>query len=208
MKNLVLSICICLSTSLYAQKTIEGYELGLDGFVSASTIGGTFGIGPKFGLRFNDNLILGPSFRFQRSWSNNISTKYGYNIFGGGMFLHGRYANILFGGFEFEMLKSPISYTVVNSSKNWIPTLFICGGFSKEFNEIIRLNVGIYYDVINHVNSPFRQGYFLTVKNQSGQIVKYVPMIYRISFYFPLGKKDKKTEAEEEIEELEETEEF
>lgn len=208
MKNLILSLFIGASTFLNAQKTIEGFELGMDGFVSASNIGGSFGIGPKFGFVLNENLILGPSFRFQRSWSNNLSQKFGYNIYGGGMFLHGRYGNILFGGFEFEMLKSPISYTVVNSSKNWVPTLFICGGFSKEFNEIVRLNVGIYYDVINHVNSPFRQGYILTIKNESGQIVKYVPMIYRISFFFPIGRKDKNSEKEEEIDNWDDSEEF
>jgi hypothetical protein len=94
---------------------------------------------------------------------------------------------------------------VVNPSKNWIPSLFICGGFSKEFNQIVRLNVGVYYDVINHVNSPFRQAYFVKVTNQVGQVVKYIPMIYRISFYFPIGRKDKdsKSKTTEELEESE-----
>lgn len=206
MKKLLIYIFTSLTLAISAQtKTIEGVELGLDGFIGASTLGGSFGIGPKIGLRFNENLILGPSFRVQRSWSNNIGQKFGYTIFGGGMFLHGRYKNVLFGGFEFEMLKSPISYTVVNSSKNWIPSLFICGGFSKEFNQIVRLNVGLYYDVVNHVNSPFRQAYFVKVTNQVGQVVKYVPMIYRISFYFPIGRKDNdsKTKTTEELEESE-----
>ena len=187
MKKIILFCLISLSSNCFSQK-VEGTELGIDGFFGASNLGGSFGIGPKFGFRFNENFIAGPSFRFQRSWSNGIGTKFGYNIFGGGLFAHARYKNILFGGVEFEMLKSPISYTSLASQKSWIPTLFICGGFSKEFNESIRLNVGMYYDVINNINSPFRQAYFLTSKNSAGQVVKYIPLIYRISFFFRLGK--------------------
>jgi len=183
-------------------KTIEGYEIGIDLSISASTLGGTYGFGPKFGFRFNENLILGPSFRFQKTWSNNVGVKYSYNIVGGGMFLHGRYKNILFGGFEFEMLKSPINYTTINPNKNWIPTFFLCAGFSKEWEHIVRLNVGMYYDVIDNVNSPFRQGYFMKITDAAtGQVTKFVPLIYRISFFFPLDRPDKKSEAEEKIEE-------
>lgn len=196
MKRTILCLLVSVTSWLNAQKNIEGIEIGFDGFFSASTVGGSYGIGPKLGFRMNENLILGPSFRFQRSWSNNVNGNFGYNIYGGGGFLHGRYGNVLFGGFEFEMLKSPINYTVINPTRNWVPTLFICGGFSKEFNEIARLNVGLYYDVINHVNSPFRQAYFMKVTNQAGQVVKYVPLIYRISFYFPISRKDKDSKEE------------
>jgi len=210
MKTPIFLLFLGLGTFLFAQnnesspKTIEGYELGIDLSISASNLGGSYGFGPKFGLRFNENLILGPSIRFQKSWSNNYGAKYGYNIYGGGMFLHGRYKNVLFGGFEFEMLNSPINYTTYSASKNWVPTLFFCAGFSKEWNHIIRLNVGLYYDVINSANSPFRQGYFMKITNPTtGQVTKMVPLIYRISFFFPLDRPDKKAKnkdnGEEEI---------
>ncbi len=208
MKKYLVFALISFNFSLFSQtKTIEGYELGIDGFVSASNQGGAFGLGPKFGFRLNDNLILGPSFRWQRTWSSYYSQTYHYSIWGGGVFLHARYKNVLFGGFEVEMLKSPVSYTVVSPKTNWIPTVFLCGGFSKEWNHIVRLNAGLYYDVVNNANSPFRTAYFMTVKNpQTGQIQKYIPLIYRISFFFPLDRPDK--DKGNPIEEIEPEEEY
>jgi hypothetical protein len=208
MKKYLILAVLGINLYVFAQpKTIEGYELGIDGFVSASNQGGAFGLGPKFGFRLNDNLILGPSFRWQRTWNSAFSQTFNYSIWGGGAFLHARYKNVLFGGFEIEMLKSPVSYTAIAPPTNWIPTVFICGGFSKEWNHIIRLNAGLYYDVVNHVNSPFRTAYFMTIKNaQSGAIQKYVPLIYRISFFFPLDRPDKnKANPTEEIVPEEET---
>lgn len=188
MKKLVLLFLFGISLFGVAQK-VEGTELGFDGFFSASNLGGSFGIGPKFGFRFNENLIAGPSARFQRTWSNYFGEKFGYTIYGGGVFVHARYKNVLFGGAEAELLRSPINYVNINSTRKLVPTLFLCAGFSKEFNEAIRLNVGLYYDIINHENSPFRQAYMMKVTDSQGQVVKYVPMIYRISFFFRLGDK-------------------
>jgi hypothetical protein len=202
MKRIILIYLFFASSLSFAQK-IEGTEIGFDGFFGASTFGVSYGIGPKFGFVMNENLILGPSIRYQRTWANNLAgQKASYNNFGGGFFLHGRYKNVIFGGAELEVLKT--SNTFIDTSavfKKIVPTLFICAGFSKEFNGIVRINVGAYYDVINSKNSPFRQAYFLTTKDVNGQIVKYIPLIYRISFFFPLThnkkqSKSKKTEKE------------
>lgn len=194
--------CVCLGISTLTNAQIEGTELGFDGFFSASTQGGSYGIGPKFGFVMNENVVLGPSFRFQRSWSNNLNTgiNYSYNNYGGGFFLHGRYKNTIFGGFEMEVMNN--TNTFVDTSAVFtkiVPTLFLCAGFSREFKEIVRLNVGLYYDIIDSVNSPFRKGYILPIKNaQSGAIQGYVPLLYRISFFFPLTKKDKDKNKDEE----------
>lgn len=189
MKKLVLLLSLFGAMNTSMAQTIEGHEIGIDGFVNASTIGGTYAFGLKYGMVLNENLVVGPSVRFQRSWSNNIGTKFSYNIYGGGLFLHARYQNVIYGALEFEMLNSPISYTIVNPGKNWVPTFFIGGGFSREFNELVRLNLGLYYDLINHVNSPFRQHYTFKITDaQTGQTVKWIPIIYRISFFFPIGR--------------------
>jgi hypothetical protein len=201
MKRIVLHLFFYLSFLSHAQ--IEGYELGLDGFFSASTMGGGFGVGPKLGFRMNENLILGPCFRYQRSWSKNNFTgqEFSFNNFGGGFFLHGRYKNTVFGGIEAEILGNRSGFIDTSAIfKRVVPTVFICGGFSKEFNQTVRLNLGIYYDIVNSLNSPFRSSYVLSIKNpETGQITKYLPIIYRISFFFPLGKK--KEIVKEEIEE-------
>jgi hypothetical protein len=186
MKRLLLLGCMCLGMFASSQ-SIEGTELGIDGFISASNLGGAYAAGPKLGFKINENVICGPSFRIQKSWSNSYGQKYSYTIFGGGAFLHARYKNTLFGGAEFELLKSPLNYSTINAPKKMVPTLFLCGGFSREFSGFVRINAGIYYDIINSPNSPFRNAYMMNVKDQNGNIVKKLPVIYRISFFFPLG---------------------
>ena len=181
----------------FSQK-INGSEIGLDGYFGASNVGGSFGVGAKYGLKTSESLIFGPSMRFMRTWSNNLGLKNSFNIWGGGVFAHYRYANSLFAGLEFEMLKSPISYTIVNPTSNWAATLFLGAGFSREFNQKIRLNIGLYYDLINAENSPFRPSYFMKIKDsQTGQVTKILPFIYRLAIFIPLGNKEV---LEEEIE--------
>jgi hypothetical protein len=191
LKRFTLIIAIGFSGLVYSQK-IEGMELGLDGFFGASTMGGSFGFGPKLGFRMNENLILGPSFRFQRTWSKNNFTgqEFSFNNYGGGIFIHGRYKNTVYGGIEAEVMRTANLFIDTSAVfKRVVPTVFLCAGFSKEFNEKIRLNVGLYYDIINSLNSPFRTSYVMTIKNpETGQIVRYIPMIYRISIFIPLGK--------------------
>ena len=147
-------------------------------------------VDPIYAAILNENFALGPSFRLQRTWSNNLGQKFGFSIYGAGVFAHYRLKNVVFAGIEFEALHCPINYVNVNSSKSWLSTLFIGGGFSRDFNHKIRINAGVFYDVINAENSPFRSSYNFNVKNEAGQIVKILPMIYRISFFFPLGWKE------------------
>lgn len=178
---IVLLSTFMLNTS-FAQK-IEGTEVGFDGYFGASTNGGSFSIGAKYGLKFSENFIAGPSARFQRNWTNNTFTGINgsYNVFGFGAFGHGRFANVLFAGAEFELMRSPFATSTVAAGPVWTPALFIGGGYSQEFNESFRINAGVMYDVINHVNSPFRQGYFM--RNSQGILI---PLVYRIAFFFVL----------------------
>lgn len=190
MKKMFLLVAILsLSTVLFAQDEDEQYEttsastseIGFDGHFGASNFGGTFGIGAKYGIKLNENFILGPSLRLQRSWSNYIGNKFGYTIYGGGIWAHARYGNYLFAGAEFEMLNSPLNYIFVGSQKRWVPSLFLGGGFSREFNQSIRINAGIFYDIIDNPNSPFRFSYFMRKANGA-----LIPVIYRIGFFFPI----------------------
>ncbi len=192
LKRFIFIFAISLPGFVCSQK-IEGIELGLDGFFGASTMGGSFGFGPKLGFRMHENLILGPSFRFQRTWSKNNFTgqEFSFNNYGGGIFIHGRYKNTVYGGVEAEVMRTANLFVDTSAVfKRVVPTVFLCAGFSKEFKEKIRLNVGLYYDIINSLNSPFRTSYVMTIKNpETGQIVRYIPMIYRISIFVPLGKR-------------------
>ncbi|MBI2258095.1 MAG: hypothetical protein HYU67_04250 [Flavobacteriia bacterium] len=157
----------------------ESHEIGLDGVVKASTIGGSYGFGLKYGFVKNQNLTFGPALRFQRIWSNLNGNKTYFNIYGGGAFVHYRYKNIVYAAVELEFLKSPLHFNIVNSSTNWIATCFVGGGISREFSIGIRINAGLYYDVINNSNSPMQFAYIS--RNAQG---KPQPIIYRVGFHF------------------------
>ena len=178
---------------MLSQVAYNGSEIGVEIFAGASNLGGSIGGDLKYAAIVNENWAIGPSFRYQRTWSNNLGQKMGFSVYGGGVFAHYRIKNTLFLGGEFELLKSPYNFIVFNySTKQWAPTLFIGGGFSRDFNQKIRVNGGIFYDLINAENSPFRSSYSVRLKNEMGQVVRILPIIYRITFFFPLGKSAEK----------------
>lgn len=197
MRNFILTISTLFLVYNTQSQELEGTEFGVDVtfYASSSQVsGGNFGLGLKYGFEFGDYFIVGPSVRYQRVWTNNTltGTKGGANVYGGGVFAHARLYNYLFLGTEIEFLRSPYNTSgqLTSTAKSWVGTCLIGGGFSREFNEKIRLNAGIYYDILdipnpsnpNNVNpnSPLRP---YLVKNANGTIV---PILYRISFFFPL----------------------
>jgi hypothetical protein len=199
-------LLLSLSSSVFGQSaTMKGTELGVDVAFSASNFGGNVGIGLKGGFNIGDYILAGPSVRYEQIWwknyiGNTAEVKGSRSVYGGGVFIHGRFFNALFVGAEFEMLRSPYDRTGLFAVQpTWAPTLFLGGGFSMEFNEIVRVNAGIMYDVINAGNSPFRNSYSIQKKTSTGAPAGYLPIIYRIAFFFPLTRSetDPETETEE-----------
>ena len=192
MKKFLFVFLIFTIQDITAQIDVTSQELGIEGYFGASNQGGSFGIGPKFGFILNENIAVGPSFRIQRNWSNNFGNSYSQTVYGGGAFAHIRYKSkgksTVYGAVEFEYLRSPfVDINFQNATaKKWAPTLFLGGGFLVRVNNVIGINAGILYDVINADNSPFRSSYFFKQKNQAGVITKIYPLIYRLTFLFKL----------------------
>jgi len=197
MKNLFTSLFVCFSISTFAQVEFDGSEIGVEVFAArAGSNGGTMGFGTKYAAILNDNFAVGPSMRYHYTWSfidPNLApgSRTSGSLYGGGFFAHARYKDALFGGVEFELLKTPFNFGgPLQEFKPWVAALFIGGGFSKLYNKV-RINLGIFYDVINADNSPFRPNYNIQIKDQNGNIVRRLPIIYRINFFFPIGTKKK-----------------
>mgnify|MGYP000508600672 CR=1 FL=1 len=197
MKKSLLIFCLALFTNqmTHAQSDIiTGSEIGVDLAFSASTNGGNAGIGLKYGLNLGEYFIVGPSVRYEYLWWKNYVgpsevVSGNRHVYGGGVFAHARFFNALFLGAEFEMLRSPYDKNGFLSvlEKTWAPTLFLGGGFSMEFNETVRINAGIMYDVIDPANSPFRSSYTFKKKTADGLNAGYLPILYRIAFFFPIS---------------------
>ena len=176
-----------LSAICQEQDSIYPGEFGVDGYGNAGTFGGTFSLGLKYGIVKDQNpqYIFGPALRIQRVWSKNIAGQsFGFNIIGIGAFTHFRFYDVLFAGIEFEVLNSPINYNFLETPKKWVPTAFIGGGYSQHFDAGWRLNLGVFYDVIDNINSPFRQ--FYAAKKDVNGVKIPIPIIYRLAAFFPL----------------------
>jgi len=180
---------------------------------SFSDFGGSFGGSLKFGFVEDNALAYGPSFRFQYVFSKNTVTGAGGDsfIYGGGGFLHYRFLEWFFLGTEIELLKNPFKNPEAEPDRDWKVTAFIGGGISRDFG-FVRLNVGLLYDVVDALRdpyttnpSPLRGDYFIQKKNpqnpqnsqtsQTSQTSQkqyisggYIPLIYRIAFFFPLNR--------------------
>jgi hypothetical protein len=201
MKKFVFCFFVLLSSLSFGQN-ITGTELGFDGFFGASNLGSSFGIGPKFGMLLGENLVVGPSFRLQQTNTNFLGVNTTLKIYGGGIFAHGRFVSTgkthLYGGAEFEMLRSPYNFITFQqlTTNRWAPTLFVTAGAKIDIAKSVALTAGIYYDVINAKNSPFRSAYAIKIKNEQGQVVQILPIIYRLSIIFTLSRSEQ-TDSED-----------
>ena len=188
MKQFIIGIFLCLLQFNFNAQ-IQSSELGIEAFGGGSQLGGTLGGELKYAVKLPNNLIIGPSFRLHRSWSNYLNVNSQFTMYGGGAFAHLRYQDKVFAGVEFQMLHSPFNFiTFQAGQKKWAPTLFVGGGFYLKLAPKINLNLALFYDVINAQNSPFRSSYNFKMKNQAGQVVKILPIIYRITLFIPLSK--------------------
>ncbi len=192
MKNVVI-ILVFLSCNFWMIAQEKGYyksEIGAELYGGFSNLGGAFGGEIKYAYLVNKSFVVGPSFRLQRTWTNNFGINQSFNIYGGGAFAHYRIQDKLFLGTEMQMLRSPYNFDLFQfNSKKWAPVILLGGGLNLKLHERIRLSAGIFYDVVNAQNSPFRTSYNFKIKDQNGQTVRILPIIYRVTFFFPLGEK-------------------
>lgn len=197
MKKLVLALIslFFISSSLLSQRD---YEIGIElDDISFSNMGGRFGAAVKFSIVEDEEMAFGPSIRFQRFWSKNESTgiEGSGTFWGGGAFFHYRTMDWFFLGAEVEFLQNP--FKTIKPSQNWSLTAFLGGGISRA-TPIGVLNLGVLYDVADALRdplttnpSPLRNSYFIKRQNpnpnQQGPDGAYLPIIYRVAFFIPLG---------------------
>jgi hypothetical protein len=188
--------CAIFMTSIVLSQRND-YEIGLEiTAANGSNLGGTIGGSLKFAIVQDDALAFGPSIRYQYMWSNNTFTGLNQNasLYGGGGFLHYRLLEWFYVGTEIELLRNP--FPVIDSEKEWSLTAFFGGGVHRDF-DWVKLNLGLLYDAADAIRdpltnnpSPLRNNYFLRRENPnpgSGPNSAYLPIIYRLTFFFPIG---------------------
>jgi hypothetical protein len=191
MKKLIyLTMLLFLTYGNKAQIDFRKGEIGAEIFAGFSNVGGSVGGELKYGMFYKENLLFGPSFRLHQTWANNLGQKFSFSMYGPGLFAHYRLQKVLFLGAEFQYLKSPFNFVTFQQDqvRQWSANLMLGGGFCFSLTERLKLNAAIFYDVINAQNSPFRSSYNFSIKNEFGQVVRILPIIYRVTFFFPFGE--------------------
>lgn len=172
-------------------------EIGIDlQAASFSNRGGSVGGALRYAYVIEEEIVFGPSFRYQYVWSKDLyhGTSGRNFTFGGGAFFHYRFLEWLYAGVEVEVLKNPFRYN--NPDKRWKVTGFVGAGFSHDFGPV-HLNFGLLYDVIDALRdpyttnpSPLSREYFIKKKNpETMQDAGYVPLIYRLTLFIPINKR-------------------
>lgn len=206
MKKLFLLISVFFFIN-FASAQFYHHEIGLDvQAASFSTHGGTVGGALRYALVSDETVAYGPTFRVQYMWSKNHTTGFqgkSFTTLGGGAFFHYRFLEWFFLGAELEYLKNPYWFNnkqfydaKEKKQRRWNLTAFVGGGFSKELGPV-RLNIGILYDLVDGLNgrlppywSPLSNDYFMRVRDaQNPKNARYIPIIYRLSVFVPIGKK-------------------
>lgn len=180
MKKVLFIVILLISFTSFSQQGNK--EIGVDLNFWTSNIGGSVNISPKFGYEVADSLVIGASFRYINYRSNLDGIQGRSNIFGAGIYGHYRFLNWLYAGADIELYFTPYNYnsTPANPLYNAkVPAVLLNGGLSHKIGSHFRINAGIYYDVINNINSPLKLSYM--TRNAKGV---YLPIFYRVTFIF------------------------
>lgn len=196
--KLIVFIFVTILSAQFSFGQMYGKEIGVEiTGARGSNLGGVVGGVLKFSFvseMVGENyLAFGPSVRYQYFWSNNSFTGIQANgsMLGFGGYLQYRFFDWFYVGAAAEYIQNPF-----NQFSKWTPVGFIGGGIHKDF-DFVHLNAGLMYDVIDalrdpldQVSSPLANNYFMRKQNPTNaqEVGGYIPIIARITFYFPLGR--------------------
>jgi len=196
--KLIVLIIITFLSVQFSYSQMYDKEIGIEiTGARGSNLGGVIGGVLKFSFvsetASENSIAFGPSVRYQYFWSNNSFTGIQANgsMLGFGGYLHYRFFDWFYFGAEAEYIQNPF-----NQFSKWTPVGFLGGGIHKDF-DFVHLNAGLMYDVIDglrdplsQVSSPLANNYFMRKQNPNNpqQSGGYIPIIARITFFFPLGR--------------------
>lgn len=196
--KLIVFFIVTFLTVQFSFSQMYGKEIGVEiTGARGSNLGGLIGGVFKFSFvseTVGENyLAFGPSVRYQYFWSNNSYTGIQANgsMLGFGGYLQYRFFDWFYVGTAAEYIQNPF-----NQFSKWTAVGFLGGGIHKDL-DFVHLNAGLMYDVVDalrgpnsEVSSPLANSYFMRKQNPTNpeEVGGYIPVIARITFFFPLGR--------------------
>jgi hypothetical protein len=128
----------------------------LGGYMSL-TVGSytRIGVYPLIGYKFTPKLSAGLKFGYEYVSDNRYASNYTTNNYGGSIF--GRYRVIprLYAHVEYEMINYELYNLDGTSNREWVPFLYLGGGYSQPIGKHVWLNFQVLFDVLQDERSPY-----------------------------------------------------
>ena len=113
------------------------------------------GIEPMVGFKLTQRLSLGAKIRYDYISDKRYSETYNASNYGGSLFARFRlkriYLHAEYAGYNYKLYNE-----LGNSHREWIPFLFVGGGFSQRLGGRTSLNAQILFDVLHDDGSPYK----------------------------------------------------
>jgi len=115
------------------------------------------GIEPYVGYKIIPRLSAGATFRYDYISDNRYQQNYNTHTWGGSVFsrlvlFRGLYAHVEAAQYNYEFF-----YSDGSSQREWVPFVFVGGGFSRRIGKRSSLNAQVLFDVLQDSDSPYRR---------------------------------------------------
>lgn len=113
------------------------------------------GVEPMVGYKFTEKLSAGVKLRYDYIKDKRYIETYTTSNYGGSLFSRYRFIPQLYAHVEFASYSYELFYIDGSSEREWVPFLFVGGGYSQNLGGNVWLNAQILFDVLESSNSPY-----------------------------------------------------
>ena len=113
------------------------------------------GAQPLVAYKVTSKFSLGTQLTYEYFSNKYSGERYSSSNYGASIFSRYRFIPQLYAHTEFSTMNYDLSYYSDGDSREWIPFLFVGGGYSQPVSANIWLNAQVLFDVIQHENSPY-----------------------------------------------------
>jgi hypothetical protein len=141
------------------QKQASGAKKIYFGGNMALTVGSytRIGIYPLIGYKFTPKLSGGLKIGYEYIRDNRWSETYETSNYGGSVFARYRIVPQLYAHVEYAQIIYNLYDALGNSDRQWVPFLYVGGGYSQRLGGNVWLNAQVLFDVLQDDRSPYRR---------------------------------------------------
>jgi len=114
------------------------------------------GVEPLVGFKLTPKLSAGIKISYEYVKDKRFDDTYETSNYGGSLFARYRIIPPLYFHADYTMINYDLYNSAGESSRTWVPFLFIGGGYSQRMGSHAWLNFQVLFDVLQNENSPYR----------------------------------------------------